>query len=443
MSRPISRLPRGTTKRPSVAELVKKYQEFLPASGVSDLAKTAFAPELPESEPEASSPPLRPLARPRNRSRHGNRAISKKTSVSDFEQGYAANVAPRPRRSLNSRIPVPPPLDLNSDSRKASPDKRPHMSRGYTYDNPKLSPAASVHNRTRSRSYQKGSTKDKLPIPRSPVAGGKSTFRRQPLPGSKVSHMAKHFERITRDNERATRRYAVIRGGRKPRPVASARAKFEILDSVKDAVKDEESESSSESSEADDEGEGDDEVPVSVPKKNDSMNSTTSRPEAGPEVAPITESPIEMEINKAASSSGIVPEADGVPVTTPLRPVNEVTESVLPSASTSPTVFTSPLPSASRPYTSYVATDTESGVSERNSIFRALTGFWPGNAPQSRFRSQSESEDLVADPEHIFRDASMVVRTDEPTSIIALALKYVVLPPHGQLLICLQLSVVP
>jgi 1-phosphatidylinositol-3-phosphate 5-kinase len=422
-SRPISRLPRRTTQRPSVAELVKKYQEFLPASGVSDLAKTAFAPELPESEPEAPSPPLRPLPRPRNKSRHGNRAVSKKTSVSDFEQGYAANVAPRPRRPLNSRIPAPPPLDLNSDSRKTSPDKRPSMTRGYTYDNPKLSPVASVHNRTRSRSYQKGPTKDKPPVPRSPVAGGKPGFRRQPPPGSKVSHIAKHFERISRDNDRATRRYAVIRGGRKPRPVASARAKFEILDSVKDAVKDEESESSSESSEADDEGEGDDEAPVSPPKKNDSMNSATSKPETGPEVTPVTESPAEIETREAPSSSRVVPKVVGIPVTTPLRPVNEAAESVPPSTSTSPTVFTSPLPSATRPHTSYVATDAESVVSERNSIFRALTGFWPGHAPQSRFRSHSEAEDPMADPEHIFRDASMVVRTDEPTSIIALALK--------------------
>jgi hypothetical protein len=64
-SRPISRLPRRPTQHPSVAELVKKYQEFLPASGVSDLAKTALAPDLPESEPEVSPPPpLRPLPRP-------------------------------------------------------------------------------------------------------------------------------------------------------------------------------------------------------------------------------------------------------------------------------------------------------------------------------------------------------------------------------------------
>ena len=396
---------------------MKRYQEFLPASGVSDLAKTALAPDLPESDPENSPPPLRSLPRPRNR---GNRVVSKKTSISDFEQGYAANVAPRQRRSLNSRIPAPPPLDLNLDSRRTSPDKRSPMTRGYTHDNPKPSPMVTGNNRARPKTHQKGPAKDKPPVPRSPAAGGKSTFRRQPAPGSKVSNITKHFERISRDNERSTRRYSVIRGGRKPRPVASARAKVEILDSVRDAVEDEESESSSESSEADDEGEGEDEAPSPAPKKSDSMNSTTSRPETEPEVTPITESPAEME---APPSSAVVREPTGIAATTPLRTVNEAAESVLPSASTSPTVFTNPLPPSSRPHTSYVSTGTDTGASERNSIFRALTGFWPGQALQSGFRSESDVEDLMADPEHIFRDASMVVRTDEPTSIIALALK--------------------
>jgi 1-phosphatidylinositol-3-phosphate 5-kinase len=421
-SRPVSRLPRRPTQHPSVAELVKRYQEFLPASGVSDLAKTALAPDLPESDPEISPPPLPPLPRPRNRSRHGNRVVSKKTSVSDFEQGYAANVAPRQRRSLNSRIPAPPPLDLNWDSRRTSPDRRPSMTRGPMHDNLKPSPMVTGNNRVRSRTYQKGPTKDKPPVPRSPAAAGKSTFRRQPAPGSKVSNIAKHFERISRDNERATRRYSVIRGGRKPRPVASARAKVEILDSVRDAVEDEESESSSESSEADDEGEGDDETPAPAPKKNDSMSSTISRPETEPEVVPVAESPAEMEAGEALPSPGVVQKPTGIPVTTPLRTVNEAAESALPSASTSPTVFTNPLPS-SRPHTSYVPTGADTGANERNSIFKALTGFWPGQASQSGFRSESDVEDLMADPEHIFRDASMVVRTDEPTSIIALALK--------------------
>jgi len=62
--------------------------------------------------------------------------------------------------------------------------------------------------------------------------------------------------------------------------------------------------------------------------------------------------------------------------------------------------------------------DLDSGM-ERKSILKALSGFWP----QQRMRAELDGEDPMSDPEHIFRDSSMVVRTDEPTSIIALALK--------------------
>jgi 1-phosphatidylinositol-3-phosphate 5-kinase len=61
---------------------------------------------------------------------------------------------------------------------------------------------------------------------------------------------------------------------------------------------------------------------------------------------------------------------------------------------------------------------------ERLSILKALSGFWLQPPPQSRRRGcELEGDDIMSDPEHIFRDSSMVVRTDEPTSIIALALK--------------------
>ena len=66
--------------------------------------------------------------------------------------------------------------------------------------------------------------------------------------------------------------------------------------------------------------------------------------------------------------------------------------------------------------------DAEAGgptADRPSTILKALSGFLPHN-----LRSHLD-EDPMADPEHIFRESSMVVRTDEPTSIIALALKYV------------------
>ena len=342
---------------------MERHQEFLPASGQPDLAKTGLAPDLSESVPQGPSP-LTSLPRPRNRGQNSNRVVSK--NASDFEQGYTANVAPRQRRPLNNRIPVPPLLGLDSDSRRVPPDKRPPMTHGNTHDSSKPGTLAAGNNRVRSNPYQQGPNKDKPPIIRSFAVGGQSTLSRQ----SKVSNMAKHFERISRENERTTRRYAVIRGKR-ARPVASVRAKVEILESFRDAVEDEESESSSESSETDADGEGEDGASIPTPK-SDSMDSTTSRPE---------------------------------------------------------TLVSNPLPSSARPHNSNAPTDMEVDVGERTSILRVLSGLWPGQAPQSKFSSESDVEDPMADTEHIFRDASMVVRTDEPTSVIALALKYAAFSP--------------
>jgi 1-phosphatidylinositol-3-phosphate 5-kinase len=66
------------------------------------------------------------------------------------------------------------------------------------------------------------------------------------------------------------------------------------------------------------------------------------------------------------------------------------------------------------------ASDVELGGSgtERISILKALSGFWPQPT-----RHSVEGDDPMNDPLHIFRDSSMVVRLDEPTSIIALALE--------------------
>jgi 1-phosphatidylinositol-3-phosphate 5-kinase len=65
---PGSRLPRRQVKRPSVAELVKKYSEFLPPQGVEELARTALSPHLDTAESEQESATRWPKPQPgRNR----------------------------------------------------------------------------------------------------------------------------------------------------------------------------------------------------------------------------------------------------------------------------------------------------------------------------------------------------------------------------------------
>ena len=94
----------------------------------------------------------------------------------------------------------------------------------------------------------------------------------------------------------------------------------------------------------------------------------------------------------------------------------------LPSTSTSP-VLTAMTHGPAPPTSPAPELEVGPGGSERHSILKALSGFWPQPLPQPRQRAETDAEDPMSDPEHIFRNSSMVVRTDEPTSIIALALK--------------------
>jgi 1-phosphatidylinositol-3-phosphate 5-kinase len=245
--------------------------------------------------------------------------------------------------------------------------------------------------------------------------------------GSKVSNIARHFERLHRDSEKASRRYAVIRG-RRARPVASARATVEVFDSVKEALKDE-SESSDSQSDADDEDEGDAEGDENVVKKvrqvpqsittaasvqtaievGDSAQAITVVEQPASEA---TENTMASEVSPPEISSS--PEAPGPEVS----PSTRLSQPISPLSNIAPTQASSETP---------VASDMESSqaLSDRQStIMKALSGFWP-QPTLARPPVDLEGDDPMADPEHIFRESSMVVRTDEPTSIIALALKCV------------------
>ena len=418
-----SRLPRRSLQQPSVAELVKKYQEFLPAQGVEELARTALPPPLPVSESEAEGPP--PIkhvrARVKSKARHPHPVLSKKPSTSDFEQSYAANIAPKylahgRRPTIISRIPGPTLSSTESrqSSRRTSPDKRPSMLRTNTDDTirgdrlspPILRPGAMGPFRGRGKGTIRNAPREKAVSSRSASSSApKNTLKRAPPPGMKVSNIAKHFERINRDNERASRRYAVIRG-RRARPVApTAKVRVEVLDSIKDAIEDEEESDSSDSDEADDEGHDED---SNLAKDFElSKPDAPSRPytESADLVSSAAEPPGKPtdEDDRAAVVNALQTDKPQEPSTTlEARPISAVS---VPAPTT---------PAASPP-------EIETGPTndQRHSILKTLAGFWP----QQNQAIRQDGDDPMSDPEHIFRDSSMVVRTDEPTSIIALALK--------------------
>jgi 1-phosphatidylinositol-3-phosphate 5-kinase len=230
------------------------------------------------------------------------------------------------------------------------------------------------------------------------------SYRRAPGTGNKVSSIAKHFERINKENERANRRYSVIRG-RRARPVATARAKVEVLHSLKDVIKDDESESADSSSEADDEGDGDDEghKTMAEPVPESSPPSTVAV-----DPAPGTEAPL-ASVEDATTEIAVVPEP---PPPESSLPKNEVPASIPPS----PLLDSVQSPSLTPPH------DIDIIGTQSHSLLKTL-GLWLHQPPPRYHRSEAEIDDPMVDPEHIFRDSSMVVRTDEPTSIIALALK--------------------
>ncbi|KAJ7146219.1 hypothetical protein C8R44DRAFT_756873 [Mycena epipterygia] len=415
----VSRLPRRSNNQLNVADLVKKYQDFLPPQGVHDLTKTAFPPRIVVSESEQEYAPIR--LGPRSKSRH--RMPARKQSTSDFEQGYAANIAPkyltRSRRTLpqaaGSRIPGPIGSSLQSEesSRRPSPEKRSFSGKGKEVrfgraprpsspPNAKALSTTTPANAKSGRAKAPGRTRDKTPSRTTTSAGSKSTFRKPTAgPGSKVSNIAKHFERLGRDAERSKTRYAIIRG-RRARPVASARAKVEVLDSVKDAIKDE-SDSSDSSSEADDEGDGNVEETKTVLELIQ-QSSPESDP-ALPEITVKTAPPLETFPATVEPQVTVEDPPPRLPAPGPLS---------LP-----PSPFLSSFKDYGNPLTPPPQDlDLASGT-ERNSILKALSG-WLQQPPTSR--SPFEGDDPMNDPEHIFRDSSMIVRTDEPTSIIALAL---------------------
>ncbi|KAL4067348.1 hypothetical protein V8B97DRAFT_2063152 [Scleroderma yunnanense] len=417
----IPRLPRRPAQQPSVAELVARYQDFIPAQGVEELAKTALAPTaalVSESEQEdVARPPHRPVVRGRHR-----HEIARKGSVSDFETGYAANAAPRysgnrrPFRQVSHTIKLPDAslMESRATSRYPSPEK--HKSKfgepsGSASSPPRFakSPGSAGGKTMRGKLPSRGMGREKTSARSASGANAKPPIRRTPQgAGTKVSTIARHFERINRDNERANRRYAVIRG-RKARPVASSRATVEVLESIKDAIKDE-SDLSDSSSEADDEGGDEDDA-----RKPSEKNTTASSPEQSQTLPIVT----------------VQDNSDAAPLSTPLDE-----ETPIPTSSTPPLPppFASPETPRSLPPSPFLqsappdqqAPATPPAISlddiaGKGSIFgQAFRGLWSSQFPSRRV--ELESEDPLNDPEHIFRDSSMIVRTDEPTSIIALSL---------------------
>ncbi|KAL5478589.1 MDM12_4 [Sanghuangporus weigelae] len=427
---PMSKLPRRSGQHPSVADLVKRYQDFLPAPVSTDLARSSFPTSaLSGMESDQETPTLWRPPRPRIKSKP--KILSRKESVSDFEHSYAANVAPKylaPRRVTgahqSSRIPGPAPVDSRDSSRRTSPDKRPSYSKQDSDSTVKGGRASSPPPRVALSGIPGRATKSvaagRVPKDRSQpsrvgsMSNVRNAFRKASNTnfGGKVSNLARQFERINKDFERTTRRYAVIRG-RRARPVASSKATVEVFDSVRDAIKDSDVSGES-SSEADDEDDDEDDASMTMKTSGPASTRLDSRSNNNHDEEPPDQGAKGDEAPAAQADkipTSFVPSSSPSTEVKPVGPVVEAMPSPLLQGQPNRTPSETPSPS-----------DIESGTSgidRPSTIMKALSGFLPNHL---RGHFEFEADDPMADPEHIFRESSMVVRTDEPTSIIALAL---------------------
>jgi 1-phosphatidylinositol-3-phosphate 5-kinase len=115
---------------------------------------------------------------------------------------------------------------------------------------------------------------------------------------NKVSTIARHFDRLSKDVERDRQRRVASARGRRARPVALTRAKVSVYDNVKDAFRDDDEEESDgaddEADEGDVEGEGEarkPESPSSLPGDKPEALRALAEPEASPAFKSASSSP--------------------------------------------------------------------------------------------------------------------------------------------------------
>ncbi|CAE6401259.1 unnamed protein product [Rhizoctonia solani] len=459
----VSRLPRRTRPHTSVSDLVRQFQAVLPenfatgAIGYGPLARTSL---LSDSEHDSEARPRRVRGRPKATANRSKFLSKSQTLGSDFERSYAVNVAPRQTQNTveagPSRIPVPvQPISLPStetiQSGRSSPThsmfnvpKRPVLSRTTTGSTIKNANVAALEPLTGTRKASlnlnkpaKGKTPARNP-PRdlSAVRNTSSTIssrqgtRRVTGSGpsnaaSKVATQVRQFERLSKENEKASRRYAIIRG-RRARPVVTAKPKVEIFNNYKDALRDDESDSSDSSSEADDEDEGEEDpnklrVDTLDPILSVSDLTTHSitlpapAPAPAPTSAPAPRDPAQgQQINDTSVSEKRNEHAETKLRVHPDRLMDFTPESSLPS---SPLI---------RPRDSgfgqgnYSEAEMSASADRRSFLYRV------SSAAISRMQAREYTTMNLSYPaaptDHVFAESFITVREDEPTSIIALTL---------------------
>ncbi|EJU00051.1 hypothetical protein DACRYDRAFT_117647 [Dacryopinax primogenitus] len=397
----VSRLPRRMKLNPKMADLVKRFQEA--EEPVPDsVPPSAYI--KPNDEGDTSDAPRGRGADPRAKLRRKNRAKVNKPKkrdsglTSDFERSYAANVGPRYLESgTGSKIPGPSrPTFLRqaSGSFRANPPAalslggRPTTSKGKT--------PLRAHERSLSNKPSMSS-----------LNAFRAGARRVTGPlSNKVSSLTKQYERLAKDADRAARRVSNLRF-RRARPLATTQAKIQVFDNVKDAIRDE-SDSESSDSEADDEDDGEEDA-------------TAAPSEVGPMPVPVIQTQAASPKKVATPFASTVLPAENPIICAMNASVQDIPPSPGPSQTSSPT-SPEPAPSITQSVSTQISeADLVSSAEKHPSLLKTINaamGLWPGSRPGDWPPLDYPSSSL----EHIFADSTIIIREDEPTSIISFAL---------------------
>ncbi|KAF2691912.1 hypothetical protein K458DRAFT_381756 [Lentithecium fluviatile CBS 122367] len=248
----------------------------------------------------------------------------------------------------------------------------------------------------------KHSTKSASKIPRS-VPGA-----RTPREISKVSKLAEHFEQLSREFQKERMRERRSERNRQARafPLASSKPIVEVYKDIHEAVQEN--------------NPSDEDLQPMSPQRasidNSTLGDSTLTETTGATTA--SESPVEERHHKHATSHS---DETGSQSTTPGHPHSDV-EGEGSDAEMAPEDVPLPDSIANSDLLSMTESQLESSLElpkhEKNTLVKMLTSFWSE-------RSASGWAPLdypFAQIEHVWEDSDIIVREDEPSSIIALAL---------------------
>lgn len=250
-----------------MADLVKRFQlssvldhDEEPQEAIQALAPSPAAPKWEESDSESESNPRPRLRRGKTEGyTHKARHNVRHNTLSDGDRSYAANASRIPTISAIRRPPRPMRTNVSQDSlqpcAEVMRDSLSHASRlppslQHMVDRPSSASGNVRRPKQEISSIGKGKAPVRGPFDQDSAAVASVTQKNGKHPGTRVSTIARHFDRLTREAERDRQKRMNQARGRRARPVGMTNAKIQVFNNVRDAFRDE---SDSASSEADDE----------------------------------------------------------------------------------------------------------------------------------------------------------------------------------------------